>query len=93
MLQRLLSMTDIEKTRLVDELHKFASAQYKILTMPQTQDVNGNVAYTGFSKDLNAQSSEAKWTVKKQLQDGTETWAGKATFGQILDNYLTLSYN
>jgi hypothetical protein len=67
--------------------------QYKITTMPQTSDENGSVAYSGFSTDLNALTSEAKWAVKKMYENDTEEWAGKTTFDEILDNYQSLTYS
>lgn len=67
---------------------------YKIWSMPSAVDGGGKIiAYCGFSQDLEALTSEAKWAVKKLLEDGTETWAGKNTFDQILDDYLTLIYS
>lgn len=68
-------------------------SSYKIFTMPQTGTAGSLVVYTGFATDLVAQTSEAKWAVKKQFQDGSELWAGKTTFDQILDDYLTLTYS
>jgi len=61
---------------------------YKRWSQPQVN----NTCYTGFSKDLNALLSEPKWAVKRVELDDTETWAGKTTFDQILDDYLTLTY-
>jgi len=66
--------------------------QYKIYTKPQVYS-GGNIAYSGFATDVGAGTDEAKWAVKKVLQDGTETWAGKTTFDKILDDYLSLSYS
>jgi len=67
--------------------------QYRIHTMPQ-QIVGGSaIAYTGFSIDLSALTSDSSWAVKKMYQDGVEEWAGKTAFDQILDNYSSLSYS
>jgi hypothetical protein len=66
--------------------------EYKIYTKPQGYS-GGNIAYTGFSEDLSALTSEGKWAVKKMLESGTETWSGKTTFDKILDDYLSLSYS
>lgn len=70
-----------------------ANTQYRRITMPLTQVADVNVAYTGFSMDLEALTSEAKWAVKKMYFDRTEQWAGRGIFDQILDNYLSLSYS
>lgn len=70
-----------------------ATTPYKRWTMPGVVDLTyGITAYTGFSEDLNADISEAKWAVKRVREDETEAWAGKTTFDQILDDYLTLTY-
>jgi len=67
---------------------------YKISTKPTYVDIGGElVSHTGFSTNFNAATSSAEWAVKKELQDGTETWAGKADFDQILDDYLSLTYS
>ena len=70
-----------------------ANNQYRRITMPLTQESDENVAYTGFSMDLEALTSEAKWAVKKMYFDRTEQWAGRSIFDQILDDYLSLSYS
>ena len=68
------------------------AAAHKRITQPATSDGSGLVAYTGFAVDLAASTSSASWAVKKQFQSGSELWAGKTTFDQILDNYLSLTY-
>lgn len=65
---------------------------HKVISMPSDTDANGIIAYSGFATDFNATTDENKWAVKKQFQDGAEEWAGKTTFNQILDNYLSLTY-
>jgi hypothetical protein len=62
--------------------------EYKRWSMPQVNET----CYTGFSRDLEALTSEAKWAVKRVELDDTESWAGRDTFDQILDDYLTLTY-
>jgi hypothetical protein len=66
---------------------------YKIYTMPQAQNASGSVAYTGFSLDMDAATSGADWAVKRMYEAGTEAWAGKTTFDQILDDYESLTYS
>lgn len=68
-------------------------ATYRIFTQPATADANGLVVFTGFATDTDALTGEAKWAVKKQFEIGTEQWAGKVTFDQVLDNYLSLTYS
>jgi hypothetical protein len=71
-----------------------AELKYKIITMPLVIDTNGEyIAYTGFSTDYEALLSEAKWAVKKQYEDGSQEWAGKLSFDEILNDYLTLTYS
>lgn len=71
-----------------------AQLKYKIISMPLVIDTNGDyIVYTGFSTDYEALLSEAKWAVKKQYEDGSQQWAGKLTFDEILNDYLTLTYS
>ncbi|MHA2064132.1 MAG: hypothetical protein ACXABY_07100 [Candidatus Thorarchaeota archaeon] len=70
-----------------------SGGSYRKVIMPQQVVSDSSVSYTGFAYDLEAQTSEAKWAVKRMHQDGSETWAGKTTFDEILDNFLTLSYS
>jgi hypothetical protein len=71
-----------------------AQLKYKIISMPLEIDVNGDyIVYTGFSTDYEALLSEAKWAVKKQHEDGSQQWAGKLGFDEILNDYLTLTYS
>jgi hypothetical protein len=65
---------------------------YRTITMPQQLSGTNSIAYTGFAVDLLATTAEAKWAVKRMHQDNSETWAGRFTFDQILDNYLSLTY-
>ncbi|KKN88636.1 hypothetical protein LCGC14_0245270 [marine sediment metagenome] len=89
-------MTLAQLTTFVKDINRYLKTfvkPYKTVTMSQTQDVAGNVAYTGFSKLNTALTSEARWAVKKTLEDTTETWAGRYAFDEILDDYLSLSYS
>ena len=70
-----------------------APTQHKIYSQPAELDSGSIVVYTGFAEDLAALPSEAKWAVKKQHQSTGETWAGKLTFNQILDDFLSLTYS
>jgi len=96
--QVLITVNDFAETVLIEVSEGqpgggTSTTPYKIWSMPSAVDGSGEIiAYCGFSTDLNALTSEAKWAVKRLYQDGTEAWAGKTTFDQILDDYLTLTY-